>query len=83
MKKLTLSMDEETIAQAKKLAAEQGTSVSSMFSRLVRLMALKPGEKIEIGPVTRSLSGIVSLPEGKSDRELIEEALMEKYGIEE
>ncbi len=81
MKKLTLSMDEEVIEQAKKIAAEQGTSVSAMFSRLVRAMAHKPGREIEIGPITRKLTGIISLPEGKTDRELITEALMDKYGL--
>ena len=81
MKKLTLSMDEETIKQAKKLAAEQKTSVSAMFSRLVRAMAHKPGQDIEIGPKTRSLSGIISLPEGKTDREVLTEALMDRHGV--
>jgi len=81
MKKLTLSMDEETIKQAKKLAAQQGTSVSAMFSRLVQAMAHKPGQDIEIGPKTRSLSGIISLPEGKTDREALTEALMDKHGV--
>ncbi len=83
MKKLTLSMDEETIREAKRLAAEQGTSVSAMFSRLVRAMAHEPGKDIEIGPVTRRATGIVKFPEGKTDKELLVEALMEKYGIEE
>ena len=83
MKKLTLSMDEETIEQAKRIAAEQGTSVSAMFSRLVRAMALRKGKKIEIGPKTRSLMGIVSLPEGKTYREVVTEALMDKYEIKE
>ena len=83
MKKLTLSMDEETIKQAKRIAAEQGTSVSAMFSRLVRAMAYKKGEEIEIGPQTRGLTGIVSLPEGKTWRDVLTEALMEKHGIKE
>jgi hypothetical protein len=83
MKKLTLSMDEETIEQAKRLAAESGTSVSAMFSRLVRAMAQDLDEEIEIGPLTRELTGIVSLPDDKSDRELITEALMKKYGFKE
>ena len=81
MKKLTLSMDEETIRQAKELAAERGTSVSAMFSRLVEAMAHKPGQKIEIGPKTRSLTGIISLPEGKTPRDLLTEALMDKHGV--
>jgi hypothetical protein len=83
MKKLTLSVDEEVIAQAKRLAAEQGTSVSAMFSRLVRAMAHRPGQKIEIGPITRRLTGIMSLPQGMTYREALTDALMEKYGIEE
>lgn len=83
MKKLTLSMDEETIKEAKRLAAEQGTSVSAMFTRLVRAMAHEPGKDIEIGPITRRASGLVQLPEGKTDKELLVDALTEKYGLEE
>ena len=79
MKKLTLSMDEETIEQAKRLAAEQGTSVSAMLSRLVRAMALKPGEKTKIGPITRRATGLVKLPSGKTDRVLLEQALADNY----
>jgi hypothetical protein len=83
MKKLTLSMDEETIAEAKRLAAESGTSVSAMFARLVRAMAARPEAGIPIGPITRQATGLVKLPDGKTDRELIEEALMDKYGLDE
>jgi len=82
MKKLTLSMDEETIRQAKRLAAEQGTSVSAMFSRLVQAMARGPGKQIEIGPITRRATGLVKLPSDKTDREILQEALEKKYGIQ-
>ena len=82
-KKLTLSLDEEVIAEAKRIAAERGTSVSAMFSRLVQAMAHREGEKVEIGPKTRSLAGIISLPKGKADRELLTEALLDKYGREQ
>lgn len=83
MKKLTLSMDEEVIADAKRLAAERGTSVSAMFSGLVRAMAHEKHEELEIGPKTRSLTGIISLPDGKTWHDVVAEALMEKYGIEQ
>ena len=33
----------------------------------------------ELPPITRRLTGIVSLPGDKTDRELIEEALLEKH----
>jgi hypothetical protein len=79
MKKLTLSMDEEVIEQAKRVAAEQGTSVSAMFSNIVRVMAIRKGEKIEIGPLTRRATGLAKLPPGKTDRELLVEALIEKH----
>ena len=82
MNKLTLSMDEEVIAEAKRLAAESNSSVSAMFTRLVRAMAARRRHGPEISPAVRSISGIVSLPEGKTDKELIADALAEKYGIE-
>lgn len=81
MKKLTLSMDEETIVEAKRLAAESGTSVSAMFSRLVRAMAARRRTDLPVGPVTRQATGLVKLPEGKTDRELMEEALSDKYDL--
>ena len=80
MKKLTLSVDEEIIEQAKKLAAERGTSVSAMFSSLVRVMAREKAGKIGLGPITRRATGLVKLPRGKGDRELVAEALAERHG---
>ena len=84
MKKLTLGADEEVIRQAKRLAAENHTSVSAMFSRWVRTMARqkKEGPREKLGPLTRKALGLVKLPEDKSDRELLEEALAEQYEIE-
>ncbi len=82
-KKLTLSVDEETIRQAKQIAAEEGTSVSAMFSRLVQAMAHEPGKQIEIGPITRRATGLVELPSDKTDRERLQEALEKKYGMRE
>lgn len=94
--KLTLSVDKDLIEKAKKMALQQGTSLSSMVSRyLFAVLNLNSGgfrhgpltgkatapEKIRIGPITRKLCGIVKFPAGKTDRELLEEALGEKYGL--
>jgi len=38
-------------------------------------------ERIEIGPVTRQLTGIVQAPPDKDYKELIAEAIEEKHGI--
>ena len=81
--KLTLSADEKVIRKARQLARKNHTSISAMFSRLVLAMSrrgeLKP--QPELGPLTRRALGLVKLPPGKRDREILEEALMEKYGF--
>jgi hypothetical protein len=81
MKKLTLNADPEVIEQARRLAKAQGTSVSSMFARIVRFLARRDGERPPIGRLTRKASGLVKLPPGKSEREILEDALIEKYGL--
>jgi hypothetical protein len=82
MKKLTLSMDEKDIRSARRLAREHRTSISSMFSRLVRAMARGKVKAGDLPPQTRKLSGLIALPRRKSERELIEEALLEKHGFD-
>ena len=79
MTKLTLSADDEVVAQAKRLAKESGTSVSSMFARFVAAAASVRSRCGEPAPLTRRATGIVALPAGRSDRELVEEALAERY----
>ncbi|MCP4378973.1 MAG: CopG family transcriptional regulator [bacterium] len=82
MTKLTLSVDEATIESAKKLARDNGTSVSDMFRRFVQSMARGPKD-FKIGPLTRKLTGIAKLPPGKDYKEALTDALFEKYGIDE
>lgn len=82
MTKLTLSVDKDVIAMAKQLAQERGTSVSAMFSEMI-LSTTKHSERDSprIGPLTSRATGLVSLPEDKTDRELIEEALAERHKL--
>jgi hypothetical protein len=81
-KKLTLSIDEEVIEQAKELAARENTSVSGMFTRMIRGMARRTKNEIPISPAVRKLIGIAKLPKGKTYEDILTEALMEKYGID-
>jgi len=60
--------------------------VSAMFGRLIRGIAEpKKGTDITVPPgsIAARARGIISLPESKSAREVLTEALMEKYGIEQ
>ena len=79
--KLTLTADASIIDAAKRLAAARNTSVSALFSRLIESMQAEQGAtNADLGLLTQRASGLVSLPEGRSDRELLADALTEKYG---
>jgi hypothetical protein len=78
MKKLTLTAEPEVIDLAKKLADAHGTSVSAMFSQLIRAMAKSPPESV--GSITRRLTGIARAPRRKTDRGLLEDALLQRHG---
>lgn len=80
LRKLTLSAPEEVIEEAKRMAAETGTSVSAMFTRLLAAAARsRRGDAQTLGPVTLKATGLVTLPAGRSDTELLEEALDDRY----
>jgi len=83
-RKLTLSADEGVIREAKRLARCRGTSVSVMFSHLVRSMA-RAGEisdDVPVDSIAARATGFISLPEGEAPRDVLTQALMEKHGIE-
>ena len=81
MTKLTLSVDEVVLEQAKRLAEANNTSVSAMFSQFVRSMAAGGGGPEEIGALTGRAAGMAKLPPGEDYKRLLAEALSEKYGV--
>lgn len=81
MTKLTLSADRDLIEQAKKLAAAEGTSVSALFSRLLRAMTYACASREVVGPLTRKATGIIRLPGTAGDERLLEDALARKYAV--
>ena len=81
--KLTLSADSRIIRQARQLANESHTSISALFSRLILALARRrKGKSREevLGPLTRKALRLNRRPDRRDDRELLEEALAEKYG---
>lgn len=80
MTKLTLSVDEAVVEKAKQIAHANNTSVSAMFSQYVQSMSARRSRPIRIGPLTRRLSGVIKLPKGKDYKELLADALADKYG---
>lgn len=83
MKKLTLSADDEVIAQAKGIAAREGTSVSALFARFIRSIARRgksAPSNVPPGSIAARAGGFIALPRGKTPRDVLTEALMDKYG---
>jgi hypothetical protein len=74
MAKLTLSIDDEVIAVAKKYAKEHDTSVSRMVENYLRRWTLKPKAE-NIGPITASLIGIAK----GADPDAYKKHILEKY----
>ncbi|MGD0654409.1 MAG: DUF6364 family protein [Thermoguttaceae bacterium] len=81
MNKLTLSIEAPVVQQAKQIAEANQTSVSAMFSQFVESMAAQCTRPAKIGPLTRKLTGLIKLRPGKEYKDLITDALMEKYKI--
>jgi L-rhamnose isomerase len=84
--KLTLSAEKEIIELARSQAKREGISISAMFSNFVRAKNRKI-KKSKYGPLTRQMLEIGNeasrkISKNKTDRELLEEALAEKYGVE-
>jgi hypothetical protein len=76
-----LSAEPEIIAQAHRLAEVQGTSVSAIFSQMIRFLTRDAGRRAGLGPLTKHASGMIALPRKKSEREFLAEALTEKYDV--
>lgn len=81
MTKLTLSMPDKDIALARKKAKSRGTSISAMFSEWLRAESPSAAKRNKIGPLTRSISGIISLSEDFDEKEEMAGILSEKYGL--
>ena len=82
MTKLTLSVDERVLREAKRLAKRRGTSVSAMFSHFVRAAADQGQNRRRLGPLTRKASGMARLPKGKTYRRVLEDALLGKHELD-
>jgi len=80
MPKLTLSADREVIELAKRIAASENTSVSAMVAKMFRAVASCRSTFEPLPPITAAASGLVSLSAETPDRELLEDALTERYG---
>ena len=78
--KLTLKLNKKAIDRAKKYAKKNNQSLSAMVENYFNLISDKDkGAGIDISPNVLELSGIISLPENASLKEIYGKHLEEKY----
>ena len=83
MRKLTLSADEDVVEQAKRLARREKTSVSAMFARFIRSVTRRDrrAKDVPADSIAARATGFITLPKGKTPRDVLTDALMEKHGV--
>ena len=77
--KLTIKLDNDVISRAKRYAQKRKTSLSKMIESYLDSVTKPEQDDIEITPLVKSLSGVISLPvdyDYKKDRA---EYLIKKY----
>lgn len=80
MAKLTLNANPEVIKQAKRLAAANHTTVSSLFSRLIKALTQTTDQRGSMGKLTRQAAGTIDLSK-QSEKDVLAEALQDKYDL--
>ncbi|MEI6388623.1 MAG: DUF6364 family protein [Spirochaetota bacterium] len=79
--KLTLTVDQDIVRQAKKYAKERHRSVSRLVEEYLRTIAALESQEsgtVPEAPITASITGMFSAGyKGEADRELLEAALLE------
>ena len=77
--KLTLIADKEIIEKAKQYAKSQKISLSRLIESYLSSLTSENSEEIEISPLVKSLSGVISLENDFDPKEKYTDFLLEKY----
>jgi hypothetical protein len=80
MTRVTLDIDEHVLARAKERAAAQNTTVEAMLESFVQVLAQPQTRREDLPPITRSALGLLKGLPDRPDKELLEDALEDKYG---
>lgn len=78
-KKLTLSLNQRVIENAKVYAKSHNISLSKLIESYLATLTKKTNKRTEITPLVKSLSGVIELPSDFDEKEAYSKFLMEKY----
>ncbi len=81
--KLTLSIDENVIREAKEYAQKTGRSVSQLVENYLKAITSSSIEKKQssVPPLIKRLHGCIKTDETKSYREIYGDILEDKFGV--
>ncbi len=79
--KLTLRPTKHIVALAHKLAKDDHTSITQMFSAFILARSQKSERHSSLAPLTRSVTGILKLPNDWNYKQEIADILEDKYGL--
>lgn len=78
-KKLTLSLDGSIIENAKKYAKSNNISLSKLIESYLSMLTKQKETELEITPLVKSLSGVITLDEDFDIKDAYADYLIEKY----
>jgi hypothetical protein len=77
--KLTIKLDDDVISRAKRYAKHRKTSLSKMIESYLDSVTKPNSKKIEITPLVKSLSGVITLPDDYDYKKDYSDHLTSKY----
>jgi replicative DNA helicase len=78
--KLTLTIEQRLITQAKKYAKNKGRSLSDLVENYFKVLTTeKESEDIELSSTVRSLKGTFKLPQNIDYKKVLKEEISKKY----
>ncbi len=79
--KLTLTLEQSVIEQAKIYAKDKGRSLSELIENYLKVVLQDNEAKVNLSPSIKKLKGSVKLPEDFDYKKELTESLSAKYSI--
>ncbi|MFD2286063.1 hypothetical protein GJU39_01855 [Pedobacter petrophilus] len=77
--KLTLTIDDSVIKQAKAYAEKQGRSLSAVVENYLKAVTNRDEKEVEISPIVKSMVGAFKMPDDFNYKEELKKMGEEKY----
>lgn len=78
-KRITITINKDLVESAKKYASAHDTTISHLMETYLNRLSNETPSAVEISPLVRNLSGIITLPEDYDSKEDYTRQVIEKY----